>query len=124
MELLRDIILDTSLDCLKMLPFLFVAFLVIEAWEHYSGNLGKKALERVGIAGPIVGAVAGCVPQCGFSVMASNLYAGGVISVGTLLSVFVATSDEAILIIMSNPDCDQSDTCNLHRIFCRYLFES
>lgn len=104
MELLKDIILDTSLDCLKMLPFLFVAFLVIEAWEHYSGNLGKKALERVGIAGPIVGAVAGCVPQCGFSVMASNLYAGGVISVGTLLSVFVATSDEAILIIMSNPD--------------------
>ena len=60
-------------------------------------------MQKIGRAGPIVGAAVGCVPQCGFSVMAANLYAGGVISVGTLLAVFLATSDEAVLIILGNP---------------------
>lgn len=104
MELLKDIILDTALDCLKMLPFLFTAFLLIEAMEHYSGDAAERMLKKVGRAGPIAGAIAGCVPQCGFSVMASNLYAGGIISLGTLMAVFLATSDEAILIILSNPE--------------------
>ena len=104
MEMLLDVIIDTCLDCLKMLPFLFVAFLMIEALEHYSSEFTAKLLAKVGKAGPIVGAVAGCVPQCGFSVMSANLYAGGIISVGTLLSVFIATSDEAILIILGNPE--------------------
>ncbi len=103
MELLTDVILDTGLDCLKMLPFLFVAFLLIEALEHYSGEWTARILARVGKAGPVVGTLAGLVPQCGFSVMASNLYAGGVISLGTLVSAFVATSDEAVLIMASNP---------------------
>lgn len=103
MEMLKDVILDTSFDCLKMLPFLFVAFILIEAFEHYSSEFTEKLLIKVGKAGPIVGAVAGCVPQCGFSVMAANLYAGGIISVGTLLSVFIATSDEAILIMLGDP---------------------
>lgn len=102
--MLVDAVMDTTFDCLKMLPFLFVAFILIEALEHYSSDFTAKALAKVGRAGPVVGAVAGCVPQCGFSVMAANLYAGGIISVGTLLSVFIATSDEAILIIMSNPE--------------------
>ena len=102
--MLVDAIVDTTFDCLKMLPFLFVAFILIEALEHYSSDFTAKALAKVGRAGPVVGAVAGCVPQCGFSVMAANLYAGGIISVGTLLSVFIATSDEAVLIIMSNPE--------------------
>lgn len=103
MEMIKDVILDTSFDCLKMLPFLFMAFILIEALEHYSSEFTEKLLVKVGKAGPIVGAVAGCVPQCGFSVMAANLYAGGIISVGTLLSVFIATSDEAILIMLGNP---------------------
>lgn len=102
-----DIILHTIEhavgDCLKMLPFLFAAFLLIEALEHYSGEMTAKVMEKVGKAGPVAGAVAGCVPQCGFSVMAANLYAGGLISVGTLLAVFLATSDEAVLIILSQP---------------------
>ena len=102
--MLVEAVMDTTFDCLKMLPFLFVAFILIEALEHYSSDFTAKALAKVGKAGPVVGAVAGCVPQCGFSVMAANLYAGGIISVGTLLSVFIATSDEAILIIMSNPE--------------------
>lgn len=103
MELLRDILSDTCLDCIKMLPFLFAAFLVIEALEHYSGDWTRRALLKVKKAGPVVGALAGCIPQCGFSVMAANLYAGGILSPGTLISVFIATSDEAILIIMGNP---------------------
>ena len=102
--MLVDAVMDTTFDCLKMLPFLFVAFILIEALEHYSSDFTAKALAKVGKAGPVVGAVAGCVPQCGFSVMAANLYAGGIISVGTLLSVFIATSDEAVFIIMSNPE--------------------
>ena len=104
MKMLVDAVMDTTFDCLKMLPFLLVAFILIEALEHYSSDFTAKALAKVGKAGPVVGAVAGCVPQCGFSVMAANLYAGGIISVGTLLSVFIATSDEAVLIIMSNPE--------------------
>lgn len=104
MELLIEVLLDAAFDCLKMLPFLFAAFLLIEMIEHYSTDFTTKILRRVGKAGPIVGAVVGCVPQCGFSVMASNLYAGGVISLGTLLAVFIATSDEAAIIIMGYPE--------------------
>lgn len=101
-ESLKEVVLDSGIDCVKMLPFLFAAFLLIEGLEHYSGGALARTLKKVGAAGPLVGAIAGCVPQCGFSVMAANLYAGGVISPGTLLSVFIATSDEAILIIMGN----------------------
>lgn len=103
MELLFHTFEHAFIECLKMLPFLFVAFLLIEALEHYSGNLSARVMEKVGKAGPVVGALAGCVPQCGFSVMAADLYAGGVISVGTLLAVFLATSDEALLILLGNP---------------------
>ena len=66
--------------------------------------LRKKLMVKVDKAGPVVGAIVGCVPQCGFSVMAANLYSGGIITVGTLIAVFLATSDEAILIIMGNPE--------------------
>ena len=104
MELFIEVLLDAAFDCLKMLPFLFVAFLLIEMIEHYSTDFTTKILRKVGKAGPVVGAVLGCVPQCGFSVMASNLYAGGVISLGTLLAVFIATSDEAAIIIMGYPE--------------------
>ncbi len=103
MELLKEVVTDTCLDCFKMLPFLFAAFLVIEALEHSSADWTKNMLKRVGRAGPAVGALAGLIPQCGFSVMASNLYAGGVISLGTLLAAYLATSDEAILIMLSGP---------------------
>lgn len=102
--MIGEILADTSLDCLKMLPYLLAAFILIEALEHYSGAFSEKMLLRVGKAGPVAGALFGCIPQCGFSVMAANFYAGGIISMGTLLSVFIATSDEAILIILGNPD--------------------
>ena len=82
MEMIIDVLADALADCLKMLPFLFVAFLLIEGLEHYSTKLTRKALEDVDKAGPVVGALVGCVPQCGFSVMASNLYAGVLILLG------------------------------------------
>ena len=103
MEILLHTLEHACADCLRMLPFLFAAFLLIEGLEHYSGKHSARIMEKVGKAGPVVGAAAGCVPQCGFSVMAANLYAGGVISVGTLLAVFLATSDEAVLILLGNP---------------------
>lgn len=98
-----EIVIETCLDSIKMLPFLFFAFLLIEFLEYYSGGMSGKLLKKVGKAGPVVGAVLGCVPQCGFSVLAANLYAGGVLSAGTLIAVFTATSDEAVLILMANP---------------------
>ena len=101
MEMLIDVFTDAAIDCIKMLPFLFLAFLLIEALEHYSSDFTKKLMIKVDKAGPVVGAVVGCVPQCGFSVMAANLYS---ITIGTLIAVFLATSDEAILIIMGNPE--------------------
>lgn len=98
-----DVIVDALLDCGKMLPFLFGAFLLLEALEHSANERMNRILAKAGNAGPAAGAALGCVPQCGFSVVAANLYAGGVITLGTLLAVMIATSDEAILILLGNP---------------------
>ena len=99
-----DVLLDAVLDCLKDLPFLFIAFLILEALEHHTSDWMNRTLVRAGRLGPAVGALLGCVPQCGFSIMASDFYAGGVITLGTLLSVYLSTSDEAVVILMSNPE--------------------
>lgn len=101
--MILDALLDGILDTLKTLPFLFAAFLLIEAIEHYSNQYSNRVLAKVGKAGPFVGAVLGCIPQCGFSVAAANLYSGGLITLGTLLAVFLSTSDEAVLILLAHP---------------------
>ena len=91
------------LDTVRMVPFLLAAFLILEAVEHYSNQYMNRVLGKVGKAGPVVGALFGCVPQCGFSVAAANLYSGGVITLGTLLAVFLSTSDEAVFILLGHP---------------------
>lgn len=103
-DLFLDIVIDTLLDCAKILPFLFIAFLLMEALEHHAGGKISTAIAKSGKAGPLVGSVLGCVPQCGFSVFCANLYSGGVITLGTLIAVFLSTSDEAVLIMLANPD--------------------
>lgn len=99
-----DVLIDTILDCLRMLPFLFIAFIVLEAIEHHAGKKITSALAASGKAGPLIGSALGCIPQCGFSVFAANLYSGGIITLGTLIAVFLSTSDEAIIILLSKPD--------------------
>lgn len=101
--MILDALLDALLDTLRMVPFLLAAFLILEALEHYSNNYMNRILGKVGKAGPLVGALFGCIPQCGFSVASANLYSGDVITLGTLLAVFLSTSDEAVLILLGNP---------------------
>ena len=92
------------LDTLKIIPFLFAVFLFIEFVEHKGSQKLGKALTKLGPFGAVGGAVLGCVPQCGFLVMASNLFSGRLISMGTLVAVFISTSDEAIPVMISQPD--------------------
>lgn len=96
--------LDGLLDAVKMLPFLFGVYILIEYMEHKNSNGFEGFFKRLGIFGPVGGAVLGTVPQCGISVAATNLFSGRVITLGTIIAVYIATSDEAIPIILANPD--------------------
>ncbi|MBR5390580.1 MAG: arsenic efflux protein [Clostridia bacterium] len=98
-----DILWDALLDTLKLLPFLFLAYLLMEASEHRFSEKMEARLRRMGKLGPLVGAALGCVPQCGFSSAAANFYAAGLISRGTLLAVFLSTSDEALPLMITSP---------------------
>jgi len=97
-----DVILETILDSLKILPFLFIAFLIIELIEHKFSKKSLKAIEKSGKFGPLIGGALGCFPQCGFSVLATNLYVTRIISLGTLISIYLSTSDEMLPILISN----------------------
>lgn len=97
MEILKDTILDT----LKLIPFLFITYLIMEYIEHKTSNKTRETIKKSGKLGPLVGAIVGIFPQCGFSVSATNLYAARVISIGTLISVYISTSDEMLPIALS-----------------------
>ena len=103
MELILDVLLDALIDGAKMLPFLYLAYLLIEWLERNHGQRIENALAGGGRWGFVPGAVLGCVPQCGFSAVAANFYASRVITPGTLLAVFVATSDEAVPLLAAEP---------------------
>lgn len=88
-------------DTLYLIPFLFVTYLAMEWLEHKAGDKAEEAVRRAGAAGPVVGAVVGIVPQCGFSAAAATLWAGRVITLGTLFAVFLSTSDEMLPIFLA-----------------------
>lgn len=96
-----EVIEDTLIDAIKLLPFLFITYLVMEYIEHKMGEKSKKAIKKSGKFGPIIGGILGAFPQCGFSVSATNLYAGRVITLGTLIAVYLSTSDEMLPIFIS-----------------------
>ena len=97
-----NIIIDTFLDILKLIPFLFVAFLLIELLEHKFTKKSSDMIAKSGKFGPIIGSFLGAIPQCGFSVLATNFYITRVISIGTLFSIYLSTSDEMLPILISN----------------------
>lgn len=98
---MSDVILDTLIDVAKLLPFLFLTYLAMECLEHKAGDKAEALIKKAGRFGPVIGGILGIVPQCGFSAAASNLYAGRVITVGTLVAIFLSTSDEMLPILIS-----------------------
>lgn len=96
MDLLLHFMEHALEDTLALVPFLFVTYIALEALEHAAGARANAVVRRAGAAGPVVGALLGVVPQCGFSAMAATLYAGRVVTLGTLVAVFLSTSDEML----------------------------
>ena len=92
----------TALDVLRLLPFLYLSYLLMEFLEHKSGDAAANWLQRSGKIGPLIGGAFGVVPQCGFSAAATGLYTGRIITVGTLLAVYLSTSDEMLPILISH----------------------
>lgn len=98
---MKEVLLDTLLDAIKIIPFLFVTFLLMEYIEHGFTKKGKEKIKKAGNLGPFFGSLLGAVPQCGFSVMATNLYATRIVTLGTLISIYLSTSDEMLPILIS-----------------------
>lgn len=98
-----EVLTDAFIDSVKMLPFLFGAYLAIEYIERHHGDSIERVLSEGGRWGCVPGALLGCLPQCGFSAAAANFYGSRVITLGTLIAVFVATSDEAVPLLIADP---------------------
>ena len=99
-----DILLDASIDTLKVLPILYLVYLLVSYLGHNSNNKYTKLMRTTKKYGPLIGGVTGCIPQCGFSVVMADLYSKKAITIGTLVAVMIATSDEAIPLMISKPD--------------------
>ena len=104
MDLIVDVLADSVIDTLKLIPFLFLTYLAMEALEHFASNKVREAVERAGTAGPAVGALLGALPQCGFSAMAATLFSGRVVTAGTLVAVILSTSDEMIPVFVAHQE--------------------
>lgn len=104
MDLIVDVLADSVIDTLKLIPFLLVTYLAMEALEHFASNKVKEAVERAGTAGPVVGGLLGALPQCGFSAMAATLFSGRVVTAGTLVAVILSTSDEMIPVFVAHQE--------------------
>lgn len=101
LDIAYDVLVDSLADTLYLIPFLFITYLAMEWLEHRTGARTQDAIRRAGKAGPVAGAVLGVVPQCGFSAVAATLWAGRVITLGTLFAVFLSTSDEMLPIFIA-----------------------
>lgn len=101
MTIFLDALVDSLVDTVKLIPFLFITYLLMEYLEHHTGQKTTNLLAKMGKAGPLFGGLFGIVPQCGFSASAASLYSGGVITLGTMLAVFLSTSDEMLPIFIS-----------------------
>jgi hypothetical protein len=103
-NVLVDVIADSVLDTLELVPFLFVTYLAMEALEHSTEGAVQGIVARAGHAGPVVGGLLGAIPQCGFSAMAATLFSGGVVTVGTLVAVILSTSDEMVPVFLAHQE--------------------
>ena len=101
LEMLDEIFLHGFLDTLKLIPFLFLTYLLMEFIEHKAADKTRTFMKKAGTLGPLVGGALGAVPQCGFSAAAANLYTGRVIGLGALVAIFLSTSDEMLPILIS-----------------------
>lgn len=101
-KILIHTLIHSFVDNIKLLPFLFFAFLIIELIEHKFNKKTIKIIKKSGKFGPVIGSILGIIPQCGFSVLATNFYITRVISIGTLLSIYLSTSDEMLPIMISS----------------------
>ena len=101
MHEILHVLVHTAIETLRILPFLFITYLVMEYIEHKTSEKSKNIIQKAGKFGPVLGAIVGIFPQCGFSVSATNLYAARVITLGTLISVYLATSDEMLPILLT-----------------------
>ncbi|MDD6413605.1 putative manganese transporter [Blautia sp. HCP3S3_D9] len=99
---MTEIIIDSVIDSIKLLPFLFLTYLFMEWLEHKTGSAARNTIRTAGKLGPVWGGLLGVIPQCGFSAAASSLFTGRVITVGTLIAVYLSTSDEMFPIMISN----------------------
>lgn len=97
-----DVLIDTLLDIVKLLPFLLVSFLILELLEHKLNSKSKNIISTSGKFGPFIGSLLGALPQCGFSVIATNFYVTRIITLGTLISIYLSTSDEMLPILLAN----------------------
>ena len=98
-EIIKDIFLETLIDTAKLIPFLFLVYLLMEYIEHKTEGKTKEIVKKSGKLGPLWGGILGVVPQCGFSAVASNLYAGRIITLGTLIAIFLSTSEMLPILI-------------------------
>lgn len=96
-----EIFLHGLFDTLKLIPFLFLTYLLMEFIDHKAGDKDEEFVKRAGVFAPLVGGALGAIPQCGFSAAAANFFAGHVVSMGTIVAVFLATTDEMIPILVS-----------------------
>ena len=118
-----DVIIDTLIDALKLLPFLFASFLLLEFFEHKMNERTRQTIKSAGKLGPLVGGLLGAVPQCGFATMASSMYTTRVVTLGTLIAVFLSTSDEMLVIMIAKNDIRRLQTIHINgfqRVFFAY----